>query len=786
MTSHFITEVQLFNFISLSLSPLINDIVEGRLLYQRSFSVPSGEAEEKKERKTLASSLACLVGETSRVQQNKPKSRVELKRFFHQRIKRRVKERYVDGKFKCLLQKVVANPETLKDAYDCIRVDSNVDPLSDPENSPFESIADELLSGTFDVSANTYSISTRGPTKEVLVFPNHRLKVVQEATRIVLEVVFQPYFSKISHGGRNGRDHLSALRYIKKEIPNPKWWFSLVLNKKVDDCILNKILSVISNKVEDSELNAMLTSMYDARVLNLEFGSFPKGHGFPQEGVLSPILMNIYLDLFDSEMYRIAMKYEALDMGLPAENNKGQSNLRTWFRRQMNINSLQGRCVEESTSTRLHCCRFMDEIFIAVSGSKEIALACKSDIEDYLKSFLHIEVSNQTDILPCDGVHGVQFLGAFIQRGLKDGPAVRAVHKLKDKVRLFASQKQEAWEAGTLRIGKKWLAHGLKKVKESEIKHLSGNNPMLNQISNFRKSGMKTDHWYKVLLKVWMQDINAVSAGSEEVVLSKHIAEPALPQELRDSFNEFQKRAKEYVSSETSSIIALLPSDNSSSTSFTKILAPTNAIKTRLQRYGLTNAQGFPRTCHMLILLDDDQIIDWFSGIIHRWLRWYDMCDNFNDVKLLISDQVRMSCIRTLAAKYRIHEIEIEKKFDQQLSNIPSVFEGEQNINCEDPNNDVNMFYGISYSGLCFLSFARVVSQSRPCSCFVMGCVSAAPCVYTLHVMERKKFPGWKTGFSSFIHPSLHRRKIGLCKQHLKDLFLGHISLQSINFGAWR
>jgi hypothetical protein len=34
-------------------------------------------------------------------------------------------------------------------------------------------------------------------------------------------------------------------------------------------------------------------------MLNLTSGYFPKGHGLPQVGVLSTILMNIYIDAFD-------------------------------------------------------------------------------------------------------------------------------------------------------------------------------------------------------------------------------------------------------------------------------------------------------------------------------------------------------------------------------------------------------------------------------------------------------------------------------------------------------
>lgn len=740
---------------------------------------------------TLAENLACLVEESSCVNERKPKSRMELKRSFELRIKKRVKEQYMNQKFQDLMAKVIANPETLQDAYNCIRLNSNVDTSLDYDRTSFESIAEELCSGGFDVNANTFSISTKGARKETLVLPNLKLKVVQEAIRIVLEVVYKPHFSKISHGCRSGRGHSSALKYISKEISKTDWWFTLCLNKKLDACILAKLKSIMEDKIEDPSLHAIIWSMFDSQVLNLEFGGFPKGHGLPQEGVLSPILINIYLDLLDREFYRLSMKYEALNPCFHTNQDESYSKLRSWFRRQLKGNDLNCKS-EENVSLRVHCCRFMDEIFFAVSGSKDVALGFKSEILSYLQNSLHLDVDNETEILPCEGPQGIRFLGYLVRRRVRESPAVKAIHKLKEKVELFSLQKEEAWNAGTIRIGKKWLGHGLKKVKESEIKHLADSKSVLSQVSCFRKAGMETDHWYKLLLKIWMQDVRAKAAKSEEIILSKYVAEPSLPQELKDSFYEFQRRAKEYVSSETSSTLALLPNSSSNkSDTITEIIAPVNAIKKRLLRYGLATYEGYARTTSLLILQDNTQIIDWFSGVVCRWLRWYCECDNFSEVKLLISDQLRKSCIRTLAAKYRIYENDIEKRFDSELSRIPSTQEIEQEMANEMSDtqafdNDEALMYGISYSGLSLLSLARVVSESRPCNCFVMGCPSPAPCVYTLHVMERQKFPGWKTGFSSCIHPSLNRRRIGLCKQHLKDLYLGQISLQSIDFGAWK
>ncbi|PRQ55368.1 putative RNA-directed DNA polymerase [Rosa chinensis] len=738
----------------------------------------------------LAENLACLVDESSHIdERGRPRSRMELKRSLELRIKKRVKEQYLNGKFRDLMAKVIANPETLQDAYDCIRLNSNIDVVVNDKKTSFDSLAEELYLGNFDVNANTFSISTKNARKDVLVLPNVNLKVIQEAIRIVLEVVYKPHFSKISHGYRSGRGHSTALKYISKETASSDWWFILLINKKLDACILAKLISVMEEKIEDPSLYGMIQSMLHANVLNFEFGGFPKGHGLPQEGVLSPILMNIYLDLFDREFYRLSMKYEALIPGLHTDQ-KSQSRLRSWFRRNLKGNDLG--CVGEE-SFRVHSCRFMDEIFFSVAGSKDAALDFKSEVQNYLQKSLHLEVDDQTELLPFQMSQGIRFLGTLIRRNVKESPATKAVHKLKEKVALFGLQKQEAWDSGTVSIGKKWLGHALKKVKESEIKHLADSRSVLSQISHCRKSGMETDHWYKYMLKIWMQDVKAKAEESEEAILSKYVAEPALPEELRNSFYEFQRHVEKYVSSETTSTLALLPNAGSSTDSVivTEIIAPVIAIKKRLLRYGLLTRDGYPRTCSLLVLQDNVQIIDWFSGIVRRWLRWYAKCDNFNEVKLLISDLVRKSCIRTLAAKYRVHEAEIEKRFDTELSSIPSTLEVEQEMVSEtsDPQaleNDEALMYGISYSGLCLLSLARMVSQSRPCNCFVIGCTAPAPSVYTIHVMERQKFPGWKTGFSSCIHPSLNRRRIGLCKQHLKNLYLGHMSLQSIDFGAWK
>ncbi|CAL9084466.1 unnamed protein product [Musa textilis] len=741
---------------------------------------------------SLAKSLACLPDESFASKEKRPLTRMEHKRHIELRIKKRVKARYSNGKYHGLMSKVVANADTLRDSYDMIRLNSNIMLTSKKDDICFGSLAEQLASGEFQVQSNAVSIAAKTKRKDCLVLPKLKLRIVQEAIRLVLEVVYRPHFSKISHGCRSGRGQTSALNYVGKEIGVRDWWFRLFINKEADQRVLSKLVSEMKDKIEDSELSSFIQSMFDARVLNLVFGCFPKGHGLPQEGVLSPILMNIYLDNFDREVFGMCMRFEGLGAETGDRRAAQSSKLRGWIRKQ--IKESDDKSVEQvndGAGTRISACRYMDEIFVAVSGSKDAAMEIKAEIVSYLKNTLNLDVEDRMDLQAIrENSGGIQFVGTVVRLTTPASAGLRAVHKLKDKVGLFASQKQEIWDAMTLRIGKKWLAYGLRRIKESEIEQLGLSTPLLDHISQFRKDGMKTDHWFKSLLRIWMQDVNAKIESSEEALLSKYIAEPALPRDLRDAFYDFQKRANEYVSSETAATVELLhrPCSHpkpSARGAVTRLEAPMNSIKRSLHRCGLINLEGFPRHVCMLMLQDDELIISWFAGLVRRWLKWYSKLDNFGDVKLLTVECVRKSCIRTLAAKHRMHEVLVEKKFELEQHGIPSTEDTDaDNTVMESNDDDESLMFGISGSGLCLLSLSRVRVPARVFDCFVTGCTVASPSMYTLHVKERQRFPGWRTGFATSIHPGLHGRRIGLCTQHVKDLYLGNISLQSVEFGA--
>ena len=92
---------------------------------------------------------------------------------------------------------------------------------------------------------------------------------------------------------------------------------------------------------------------------------------------MSPVLMNIYLDQFDREFHNLSKKYEAL--GFDSQKNQtSQSKLRSWFMRNLKANHVS-EPDNGSLNLRVHSCCYMDKMFFAVSGSKDVALEFKSE-----------------------------------------------------------------------------------------------------------------------------------------------------------------------------------------------------------------------------------------------------------------------------------------------------------------------------------------------------------------------------------------------------------------------
>jgi len=121
-------------------------------------------------------------------------------------------------------------------------------------------------------------------------------KIVQEALREVLEVIFEPLFRDSSYGFRKGRSAHDALRALNQVLYRGEgmWILELDVQSYFDSIDRKMLMEMLRERVVDRSLLRLIGKCLHVGVLDGEEYSEP-GEGTAQGSVLSPILGNIYL-----------------------------------------------------------------------------------------------------------------------------------------------------------------------------------------------------------------------------------------------------------------------------------------------------------------------------------------------------------------------------------------------------------------------------------------------------------------------------------------------------------
>lgn len=183
---------------------------------------------------------------------------------------------------------------------------ATIDQIVNSEGGPqrlVDELHEELRSKTYRPQAvRRVYIPKPDGRERPLGIPAVRDRVVQAATLLILEPIFEADFLDCSYGFRPGRSAHHALAKIRDDIKSGRREvYDADLQGYFDSIPHDKLMAALRMRVVDRQVLKLIRRWLEAPIVDEREGGPPRRSkkGTPQGGVISPLLANVYLHWFD-------------------------------------------------------------------------------------------------------------------------------------------------------------------------------------------------------------------------------------------------------------------------------------------------------------------------------------------------------------------------------------------------------------------------------------------------------------------------------------------------------
>ena len=148
-----------------------------------------------------------------------------------------------------------------------------------------------------------------GKGMRLLGIPTVRDRVVQATLKLLLEPIFDPYFSPNSYGFRPGRSQHQAVEAEQRMVNSGKpYVVDIDLSKFFDRIHHDRLIARMGEKVTDKRILRLVGLMLRSGIM-INGVVIPSQEGAMQGGPLSPLLSNIVLDELDQELEKRGLEF---------------------------------------------------------------------------------------------------------------------------------------------------------------------------------------------------------------------------------------------------------------------------------------------------------------------------------------------------------------------------------------------------------------------------------------------------------------------------------------------